>query len=535
MRYSTKLDDLTPVSAEEAARLIKSAPNKHCRLDPIPTWILKKSPERFAPLFAALCNSTFLFGLPPSQKQAMVSARLKKPTMDPADLNSYRPISNLSFVSKFVERSVAARFVKHCDQNKLFPVRQSAFRRHHSTETAVLIVHNDIVRAVDKGQSTAMMFLDLSSAFDTVDHVHMLSILRRRFSVESPAIDWFQCYLSNRTQTFTVGDSKSDPRLVYCSVPQGSVLGPVKFIAYTEDAVKLFDHHKVNHHMYADDKQMYLHAESGSEAAVLERLAACFSDLSGWCASRRLQLNASKTELIWFGSRSMIRRIADEYRSISLCSTVLKSVVVVRNLGVLFDSELTMKQHINHVVSVGYYHLRRLRQIRRHVTRDAMKQLVSALVLSRIDYCNSVLIGLPACSIYPLQRLQNAAARLVMGLRARDHVTSTLAELHWLPVRFRILFKVSLIMFLIHSHQCPEYLSNIVTPLNSEPSRRRLRSSIGTDYLIPRTKTKFGERSFSVAGPTTWNALPESVRAAEEVATFKRLLKTHYFKSAFIL
>jgi hypothetical protein len=89
-----------------------------------------------------------------------------------------------------------------------------------------------------------------------------------------------------------------------------------------------------------------------------------------------------------------------------------------------------MKQHINHVVSVGYYHLWRLRQIKRHVTRDAMKQLVSALILSRIDYCNSVLIRLPACAIYSLQRLQNAAARLVMGPRAHDHVTSTLAELH---------------------------------------------------------------------------------------------------------
>jgi hypothetical protein len=179
-----------------------------------------------------------------------------------------------------------------------------------------------------------------------------------------------------------------------------------------------------------------------------------------------------------------------------------------------------MKQHISRDLSVSYYHLRRLRQIRRHVTRDAMKQLVSALVLSRIDYCNSTLIGLPACSIAPLQHLQNAAAKLIMGLRARDHVTSTLAELHWLPVRFRIMFKVSLIMFLIHSHQCPAYLSNIVPTLNSEPSRRRLRSSIRFDYSIPRTKTKFGERLFSVAGPTTWNALPKSVRAA----AFKRLV-----------
>ena len=150
------------MSVEEAAKLLQSAPNRHCQLDPITTWILKKSAGRFAPLFAVLCNSSYSSGLPPSQKRALVSARLKKNTMDPGDLNSYRPISNLSFASKLVELSVAARFVKHCDQNHLFPVRQSAFRRHHSTETAVLIVHNDIVRAIDNGQLTVMLFLDLS-------------------------------------------------------------------------------------------------------------------------------------------------------------------------------------------------------------------------------------------------------------------------------------------------------------------------------------------------------------------------------------
>ena len=134
------------------------------------------------------------------------------------------------------------------------------------------VMLSDILLAVDSGDLALLTLLDLSAAFDTVDHAHMLSILRRRFSVESLALDWFQSYLSNRTQTFTVGESKSDPCLVYCSVPQGSVLGPVQFNAYTEDVVELFDHNKVNHHLYADDQQMYTHIDSGSEAAGLERL-----------------------------------------------------------------------------------------------------------------------------------------------------------------------------------------------------------------------------------------------------------------------
>ena len=274
---------------------------------------------------------------------------------------------------------------------------------------------------------------------------------------------------------------------------------------YTEDVVDLFDRHEVNHHLYADDQHIYLHTEPGLASTSLTRLVDCFSDLSGWCASRRLQLNAAKTELIWFGSRAMLRRLTSDNRSLFIGSVVVESVDVVRDLGVLLDSELTTIEHINHVVSIGYYHLRRLRQLRRHITQDAMKQLVCSLILSRIDYCNSILIGLPASSTAPLQRLQNAAARLVMGLRARDHVTSALASLHWLPILSRIQYKVALMMFLIHTNQCP-YLSNIVIPLHSNPSRQRLRSSTGTNYLIPRTRTKLSKRSFSVAGPTTWNS-----------------------------
>jgi len=162
-----------------------------------------------------------------------------------------------------------------------------------------------------------------------------------------------------------------------------------------------------------------------------------------------------------------------------------------------------------------------------------MKQLVCSLILSRIDYCNSILIGFPAFSTAPLQRLQNCVARLVMGLRARDHVTSALSGLHLLPIHYRIQYEVALMMFFIHTHQCPAYLSDIVVPLQSNPSRQRLRSSTGTDYLISRTRTKLGERSFSVAGPTTWNCLSETVRTVSEKLAFKRVLETHLFNIAF--
>ena len=128
----------------------------------------------------------------------------------------------------------------------MFPARQSAYRRHHSTETAVLVVHNDIVQAIDKGQLTALVLLDLSSAFDTVDHDCLLSVLHKRFSVDASAASWFRSYLSYRSQTFIANGKLSSPITLLCSVPQESVLDPVQFNAYTEDVQDLFDRQKVS-------------------------------------------------------------------------------------------------------------------------------------------------------------------------------------------------------------------------------------------------------------------------------------------------
>ena len=170
-RRSSTFATFQPVTDDEILKLLSKAPTKHCQLDPVPTGLVKQCAVQFAPILAALCNASIhAGGLPLAEKHALVTARLKKSTLDPADVNSYRPISQLSFVSKMVERAIAKRFVQHCDQNSLLPAKQSAYLRHHSTETAVLIVHNDIVHAVDRGQLVPLVLLDLSSAFDMVDH-----------------------------------------------------------------------------------------------------------------------------------------------------------------------------------------------------------------------------------------------------------------------------------------------------------------------------------------------------------------------------
>jgi len=159
----------------------------------------------------------------------------------------------------------------------------------------------------------------------------------------------------------------------------------------------------------------------------------CITDVSSWCSSRRLQLNTSKTEfIIWLGSRRTLDKVSRSDLTLQLDSGTLNPVEVVRDLGVLLDCELSMKQYIARITSNCFYHLRRLRQIRPVVGKEVTSQLVSVFVLSRLDYCNSLLAGLPSTAVKPLQRVQNTAVRLVLNLGLRDHATPGLQQLHWL-------------------------------------------------------------------------------------------------------
>ena len=361
----------------------------------------------------------------------------------------------------------------------------------------------------------------------------MLQVLRDRFCVEGRALEWFESYLCDRTQTYQVNDQQSRPRKVDCGVPQGSVLGPQKFIAYTEDLEELIDEYCRNHHMYADDTQMIEQTTIPGIPGTIMKLQSCIEATQEWCKSRRLQLNPAKTELIWFGSKANLKKMDHLDLNLYIGADVIKPVSVVRDLGVFLDSELSMRHHINTVVRSCFFHLRRLKSVRRILGAEVTSGLVSAFVTTRLDYCNSVLAGLPQSTIDPLQRVQNAAARLVAGTGTRDHITPVLRSLHWLPIKFRIIYKLCVLMHLVRVGRSPAYLSDMMTPVADLPGRERLRSSSSFQYELPRLKLKFGERSFSFSGPKAWNSLPSNLQELTNTDTFKKLLKTHLFKLAF--
>ena len=243
-------------------------------------------------------------------KHAVVQPILKKPNLDPLDLKSYRPISNLSSISKLIERLATNRFNHHISTHSLLPVNQSAYRCHHSTETAVVSVFNNIARSIDNNQISALVLLDMSAAFDTVDHAILMSVLEKRFGVQHEALRWFTSYSSNRTQSVYVGEDHTSPSTLHCGVPQGSVIGPAEYIVYTEELDSIIRPRKFDHHMYADDIQLLSVMSLAEVPQFRSKIENCILAVRDWCSSRRLTLNPDKTELIWFASISNFEKVA---------------------------------------------------------------------------------------------------------------------------------------------------------------------------------------------------------------------------------
>ena len=487
--------------------------------------------DDLTPVITSIVNSSLSSGIfPEDLKHALIKPSLKKAGLDINQYANYRPISNLSYLGKVIERVAVGQIQTYLDQNSLHAPMQTAYRRHHSTELALLLVQNDILTALDNQDEAILVLLDFTAAFDVLDHDILFHRLSSRYGITGQAKKWFMSYMQGRSHSVMIKDIVSPPSYLECGVPQGSVAGPVIFTLYSAPLQDIISAHGVRSVVYADDTQLYLTFNPTELDNAIKRIEACIRDVRTWCNSNKLVLNDSKTEIIHFTSK--FRKQASPPCSITAGDTVIPTSTRVRNLGAIMDSSLTMVDHVNIRCKAAMSAIRKIGQIRHYLDRETTLKLTTAFVTSRLDFCNSLVFGLPDCQIAKLQRVQNTAARLVLGLPKREHAHPMLQQLHWLPVQQRAQFKILLITYKALHGKTPAFISNLI---RKYIPRRSLRSS--AELLLemptcPRTKF-YGERSFAIAAATQWNRLPTEIRHVNSVQQFKTKLKTHLFRQCY--
>ena len=290
-------------TADEVRKLIINSPSKTCDLDPIPTELLKSCLDVLLVPIMQMVNLSLISGvLPDMFKTSHVMPLLKKPSLSKDDMKNYRPVSNLNFVSKIIEKIIANQIRSHLERNDLSNQYQTAYTKFHSTETAFLKVENDFFFNMDEGRVTALTLLDLSAAFDTLDHSSIINLLSTWYGIDGIALDWFVSYLSDRKHKVKLRDCLSSPAEVAFGVPQGSVLGPLLFTLYTTPLSYVIQRHNVKHHLYADDTQIHLSLSLKNPDISLEIFTKCLQDVSSWMSSRKFKLNPDKTEFLLIGS-----------------------------------------------------------------------------------------------------------------------------------------------------------------------------------------------------------------------------------------
>ena len=513
----------------ELIKLIAASPTKSCELDPIPTKLLKEcTDELIFPLLHIVNLSLETGTFPDPLKHSIIKPLLKKANLEP-ELKNYRPVSNLTYVSKLIERAVNNQLVSYLTQNGLDEKLQSAYKKYNSTETALMKIHNDIIGDLDNQKVVLLVMLDLSAAFDTVDH-HKLTTVLESIGIKGSALMWIKSYLSDRKQAVRIGNCTSELKNTRYGVPQGSVLGPVLFNIYTSGLGFVIRGHGVDYHFYADDSTLYIRVIPRQQECddACEVISMCISDIQMWMLENFLKLNGDKTEFLLIGLPQQLKKITIPH--ITVGDDRIQPVDDVRLLGAQLDKNLSMTCQVTKLCQSLGYVLHNIAKIRKYLTTEACKTLVHALFTSKLDLNNSLLTGIPKNQIRRLQLLQNTAARIIMRKSKDCHITPVLKELHWLPVAVRIKYKIAVMVYKCLHDMAPQYLCELIS-VRKIP--RSLRSSASTQLVIPQTKIKTGERAFSVSGPIVWNKLPSLVRSAQDITDFKSKLKTYLFMEYF--
>ena len=490
-----KLTEFEPATLDEITSIAKSYGVKCSPEDPVPMSLLTPNIDTFAPFWLEIVNLSLQMGSMDGMVNAVVLPLIKElnSLVDTDNYKNYRPVSNLVFIGKLIERVVQKRLNQHLVSNNLVSDKNYAYEKNHSTELLLLKVMDDLYKSFDNNLPSVVVLLDLSAAFDTVDHAKLLDILKNEIGIEGTALKWFESFLIGRTQTVKIGDEYSDILELLYGVAQGSVLGPPLFKIYIRSLYKYVEPTKFTIEGFADDHQLIKQFMICIQQKALgEDIRNLLSHIAGWMNEYFLCLNQGKTKILVIAPPSVQPEIV--IRGVFIENICIRFVKSAKNLGVILDDELSFESQINKVIKGCYATIKRLSPIKGYLCE-----------------------GINANLMTKLQRVQNCAARLVSKTIPSGCMDDVLLKLHWLKVKFRCVYKILLITHNCLQQNAPKEIRSLLQYGDSERTLRLQET---------RYENKYGGRAFSHVAPKLWNLLPKSIRIVSETEKFKSLLKS---------
>ena len=506
-----------PLSDKELEEAFKSLKlHKSPGYDDISVNVVKKVTSVIFQPLKHIFNISILKGIfPDKMKLAKVTPLFK--SGDEALLNNYRPISVLPCFSKLLERIMYNRVYSFLLENEILYEKQFGFQKQHSTEHAIIQLVNQILKSFHEDKYTLGVFIDLSKAFDTVDH-HILLTKLSYYGIKNINLKWFKSYLENRKQFISYGNNQTGTKNILCGVPQGSILGPLLFILFVNDlrqATNLLDPI-----MFADDTNLF--CSDLNIKVLFQRVNAELDSINTWFRVNKLSLNANKTKYVLFHKPRLKENLPLKLPDLYLNNIKIKRETFLRFLGVMVDENLTWKKHIELIENKVSKNVGILFKASRLLNLQCLKSIYFSLVHSYINYANVVWASTNRTKLKKILSKQKQAARIMSFEDRSTHARPLMKELNILNVYQINILQNLLFMFKVKNNMAPRVFNRNFCPVDhAYPTRFSANS-----FQIPENKLNLTRFSTAFRGPSLWNNfLTENEKSYTSLNFFKNKIK----------
>jgi len=424
---------------------------------------------------------------------------------------NYRPISLLSIFNKLLEKLMHKRLYSFLTKYELLNKFQFGFRKNHSTTLALIEIVDKIRKELDDGNSVIGIYLDLTKAFDLVNHDILLYKLNH-YGIRGQALKWFKNYLENRQQYTYVNNTYSKPSTLNIGVPQGSVLGPLLFIIYVNDVSATVENTEIR--LFADDTNIFIFHKNLNNLYDLATKA--LSDICKWFEANQLSVNHTKTCFSVFSNKN-----TKNMQYITCGDKQIYRTPCARYLGLYVDEKLSWKEHIDVVckklTKLSYV----FRMLGRYISKDQISQLYYAYVYPHIHYALEVYGNCSKTNMNLLQIVQNNLLRALCNVNRRFSSTKMHKDLNILKIQDD--FKMAVLIFVYKQQR--QMLPGVFSDYYRSVGGRNTRSKSNNDIYIEHARTLKGQKSIKILGAKVWNKLPKHVKESRSISLFKKSLK----------